>query len=112
MVGNDAYLPMSIDWVPDSDSFAQMAQLVGLIDKEYTQEDVGEFVLYWMGQANKHFTPYQWHQKFVMNMKRKRTARGHSNIQVVGNQLVTTKAALVVDDNARALVKKYGQQKP
>lgn len=110
MVGNDAYRPMSLDWVPDNESFVQMAQIVGLIDKEYTTEDVGEFVLYWMGRTHVHCTPYQWHHKFLMNMKRKRTARGHVNKQVVGHQLVTPKAEIVVDDNARELVKKYGKQ--
>jgi hypothetical protein len=112
MVTNDSYSPMHFDWVPDNDSFVQMAQMVGLIDKDYTTEDVGEFVLYWMGQSHKQFTAYQWHQKFVMNMKRKRTARGFSTKKVVGNQLVTPKAEIVVDDNARALVEKYGKQKP
>lgn len=45
-----------------------------------------------------------------MNMKRKRTAFGNRNKQVVGSQLVTPKAGLVADDNARDLVSKYGGQ--
>lgn len=47
MVTNDSYAPMNFDWVPDQPSFAQMAQMIGLIDKDYTDEDVGEFKLYW-----------------------------------------------------------------
>lgn len=110
MVGNDSFSSMTLEWVPDLDSYLQMAQMVGLIDKGYTDEDVGEFKLYWCGRPETQKTPYQWHQAFVMNMKRKRTAYGQGRKQVVGGQLVTPKAELVVDDNARALVEKYGRK--
>lgn len=108
MVDNDSFAPMSFDWVPDQDSFLQMAQMVGLIEKDFTDDDVGEFKLYWCGRPEVNKTPYQWHQAFVMNMKRKRTAYGSRNKQVVGSQLATPTAGLDVDDNARDLVKKYG----
>lgn len=110
MVGNEHYLSMSFDWQPDEETFLQLAQMIGLIDKVYQAEDVGEFVAYWYGRAHVMKTAYQWNLGFVQNMKRKRTAFGQSNRKVVGTQLATAKAELVVDDNARQLRDKYGKK--
>jgi hypothetical protein len=110
MVGNEHYLSMSFDWQPDEETFMQLAHMTGLIEKSYLPEDVGEFVAYWFGRAHVMRTPYQWNLTFVQNMKRKRTAFGQANRKVVGTQLVTPKAELVVDDNTRQLRDKYGKK--
>lgn len=101
---------MSIDWQPESELFGDLAQLVGIIDKEFTDSELGEFVAYWMGRPQMQFSQYQWTQKFVFHLKQKRLAGGVKVAQKVGNQLVKPKAALEVDDNARKLVEKYSHK--
>lgn len=112
MVGNDRYDPMTFDWLPDEDTFSQLAQMIGLIDKTYDETDVGEFVAYWFGRSHVIKTPYQWNLGFVQNMKRKRTAFGYSSKKnVVGTQLVNKQAGVEVDENAKKLREKYGASK-
>lgn len=111
MVGNDSYAPMDFEWQPDIDSFMQLAQLIGLIDKTLDEADVGEFVAYWCGRPETMKTPYQWHLTFTQNMKRKRTAYGVGRkVERMGNQLVPKQAKVEIDDNARLLQQKYGKK--
>jgi DNA replication protein DnaT len=111
MVGNDSYAAMDFEWQPDIDSFMQLAQLIGLIDKTIDEADVGEFVAYWCGRSETLKTPYQWHLAFTQNMKRKRTAFGAGRkVERMGNQLVPKQARIEIDDNVRQLKEKYGKK--
>ena len=101
---------MFLEWTPDETLFADLAQLVGIIDKEYSTNELGEFVAYWMGRPQMQFSQFQWTQKFVFHVKQKRLASGVKVLQKVGNQLVEPKAAVEVDDNARKLVEKYSNK--
>ncbi|GGD71771.1 DnaT-like ssDNA-binding domain-containing protein [Lacimicrobium alkaliphilum] len=96
---------MTADWMPDEGLFKQLATLVGLLDKSYQQQDVGEFAAYWLGRPEVNLTLFQWTQKFVLHLKNRRQAYGHK--QQVGHQIVPTTAGITVDDNARKLVEKY-----
>jgi DNA replication protein DnaT len=109
VVNNNSYAAMNFEWQPDADSFLQLAQIIGLIDKTINEADVGEFVAYWCGRPETMKTPYQWHLAFTQNMKRKRTAYGTSRkVEMVGSQLVPKVAKIEIDDNARQLQQKYG----
>lgn len=101
---------MAVGWQPDGELFADLAQLVGIIDKEYNENELGEFVVYWMGRPQMQFSQFQWTQKFVFHVKQKRLASGVKVLQKVGNQLVKPKAALEVDENARKLMEKYSNK--
>lgn len=98
---------MTIDWQPTKALFADLSQLVGIIDKEYSLDELGEFVAYWMGRPQVQFSQYQWTQKFVFQIKQRRLAKGISVLQKVGNQMVKPKASVEADDNAKKLVEKY-----
>jgi len=100
---------MTADWQPDETLFAQIAQMMGLIDRDISEEDVGEFKAYWLGQPHRMHTQYQWHHKFILNLKNKRTAYGQKDKQVVGNQLVSKVAATKACPRAKGLVEKYGK---
>ena len=84
-----------------------MATLLGLIDKEFDADDVGEFIAYWLGRPNTVFSHFQWTQKFAYAMRYKRLAAGGSPKARVGNQQVPVAAGIEADDNARKLVEKY-----
>lgn len=98
------------DWQPTQTLFDDLAKLVGIIDKEYSKDELGEFVAYWMGRPQSQFSQFQWTQKFVFQIKQRRLATGVKVIQKVGNQLVTPKAGVEIDDNAKKLVEKYGKK--
>ncbi len=103
--------PMKADWQPDKALFQQMSNLLGLIDKEFDDNDVGEFIAYWLGRPAAVFSHFQWTQKFTYAMRQKRLASGTPLKQQVGSQQVPVAPGLEADDNARKLVAKYSSQK-
>lgn len=98
---------MTLSWQPTLSLFDDLAKLVGIIDKEYSSHELGEFVAYWMGRPQSQFSQFQWTQKFVFQIKQRRLASGLSVKQKVGSQLVTPKAGVEADENAKKLVEKY-----
>ena len=106
-----AVAPMHTDWLPDETLYKELSSLVGLIDKNYTLEDVGEFVAYWLGRPQNRFTLFQWTQKFVLQRKQfaQRGSRQQTAQTVVGSQQVKAAAGIVADDKTRALVQKYNK---
>ncbi len=99
--------PMSARWKPDQRLFEEMAKLIGLIDTQYDDADIGEFIAYWLGRPAAVFSHFQWTQKFTYALKYRRTALGMSPVKQVGTQKVTVAPGLEADDNARKLVEKY-----
>ncbi len=98
-------------WRPDPALFEEMANLIGLIDRDFGDEDIGEFVSYWLGRPDAVFSHFQWTQKFAYAIKRKRMTTGHTTTKKVGSQSVPVAAGIEADDNARKLVEKYASQK-
>ncbi|MEP4890672.1 MAG: DnaT-like ssDNA-binding domain-containing protein [Aliiglaciecola sp.] len=103
---------MTANWKPHQAAFEDLASLIGIIDKDYSQHELGEFIAYWMGRPELQFSQYQWTQKFVFQIKQRRVASGVKNVQKVGNQWVTPKAGVEADDNAKQLVAKYSKKQP
>ena len=98
-------------WRPEPTLFEEMANLIGLIGREFNDEDIGEFVSYWLGRPDAVFSHFQWTQKFAYALKRKRLAVGHTTTRKVGTQSVPVAAGIEADDNARKLVEKYAAHK-
>jgi DNA replication protein DnaT len=101
---------MHMAWQPDTDLLSDLAKLIGIIDQEYSIQELGEFISYWLSRPESHFTQFQWTQKFVFNLKHKRLAHGVKNVHKVGQQIVSVKAGIVADDNAKKLVEKYSKK--
>lgn len=100
---------MHINWQPDKDLVTDLAKLMGIIEHHYTDQEVGEFISYWLSRPESHFTQFQWTQKFVFNLKHKRLAHGSKTVHKVGQQFVAIKAGIVADENAKKLVEKYSK---
>jgi len=102
------FIKMNINWRPDADLFEQLCQLVGVIDKGYSADELGEYIAYWLGYPEKQFTDYQWTQKFVLNIKQRRQRLPVNKEQTkVGHQWITPQAGIEIDDNVKQLVEKY-----
>ncbi len=104
------YSAMHKEWQPHSELFNDLARLVGIIDAEFSNTELGEFIAYWMGRPQMQFSQFQWTQKFVFQMKQRRQASGSVNKTKVGSQWVTPKAAIEADENAKKLVEKYSKK--
>ena len=102
---------MPADWKPNAPLFKEIANLLGIIDKTFDDNDIGEFVAYWLGRPSSVFSEFQWTQKFANNIKRKRLASGYSSSKVIGTQQVKVAAGIEADDNAKKLVAKYASSK-
>ena len=98
---------MHMQWLPDERLFSELAQIVGLLDKNYTQEDVGDFISYWMGRVDKQFSQFQWTQKFVLLRKTKMSQQPQATTQTVGYQTVTQNGKIQVDDKTKAFIERY-----
>ncbi|UAA38790.1 flavodoxin [Paraneptunicella aestuarii] len=98
---------MNRDWKPNQSLYQDLAQLVGIIEKDYYKDEVGEFVAYWMGRPDSLFSQFQWTHKFVQHIKKNRLAIGYKPTQQLATQLVNKKAELISDDNTKKLVEKY-----
>lgn len=99
---------MSFDWQPDEALVEQIALRIGLIDFSYDDDQLGEFVMYWIGQSTRWHTTYQWTLKFVQSLKFKKTAFRQKDTKVVGTQLVPKEAGISIDPNTRSLLEQYG----
>lgn len=102
---------MQQSWMPEAELYTELAQLIGLIDSTYTQEQVGEFVAYWLGRPQSRFSRFQWTQKFVLQRKQfaQRSSQQQTATQTIGTQTVTASAGISTDANTRALVEKYNK---
>ena len=100
---------MHFDWQPNQKLISDLAKLIGIIEYEYTTNELGDFIAYWLGRPESQFSEYQWTQKFVFNLKKMRLAHGFKNVQKVGQQVIQTKAGIVADENAKNLVAKYSK---
>lgn len=99
--------PITLNWMPDKELFTELAQLIGLIDKDFSDDEAGEFTAYWLGRPESLFSPFQWTQKFVSHLKQRRLARHSKPVKKIGTQLSTAKSGIEADENARKLVEKY-----
>ena len=105
---HQSFVKMKVSWRPDADLFEQLCQLVGVIDKGYSADELGEYIAYWLGYPEKQFTDYQWTQKFVLNIKQRRQRLPVNKEQTkVGHQWITPQAGIEIDDNVKQLVEKY-----
>ncbi|GAC26923.1 DnaT-like ssDNA-binding domain-containing protein [Brumicola pallidula] len=105
---HQSFIKMNINWRPDADLFEQLCQLVGVIDKGYSADELGEYIAYWLGYPEKQFTDYQWTQKFVLNIKQRRQRLPVNKEQTkVGHQWITPQAGIEIDDNVKQLIEKY-----
>jgi hypothetical protein len=101
--------PMTLDWTPNPSLIKDLAQLIGIIDADYTASELGDFIAYWLGRPEAGFTEYQWTQKFVFNLKKTRLAHGLKPVKKIGQQIVTSQAGIEADQNTKNLVAKYGK---
>jgi hypothetical protein len=100
------------NWIPNDDTLDDIFALIGVIDKHYAQDELGDFIAYWLGQKQTKHTEYQWTQKFAQHIKRKRLANNTDVVKIIGTQEQTKAVSSIeVDDNARRLVAKYKKLK-
>ncbi|MGK0370476.1 MAG: hypothetical protein ACJAW1_000717 [Glaciecola sp.] len=102
---------MRLDWRPVQSIFEDLCQLVGLIEKTYSADELGEFIAYWLGRIDTQCTEYQWTQKLVIHLKQRRQRLPLSEQKTkAGHQYVTPSAGIVFDDNVKQLINQYKDQ--
>lgn len=101
------WMTMRLEWQPHTHLYQDLAKLVGIIDKDYSENELGDFIAYWLGRPESQHTIFQWTQKFVFFIKKQRLALGYSDKKRVGSQVVTKRAGIKTDSNTKKLVEKY-----
>lgn len=108
---HSSFQSMHLNWRPHESVFNDLCQLVGLIDKIYNADELGEFIAYWIGRIDTQCTEYQWTQKLVIYLKQRRLTKPFSSQQTrAGHQYVTPKSGIEFDDNVKRLVEQYKEQ--
>lgn len=102
------YFPIKIDWRPAKNDIEQLSALVGLIDATYTDEELGEFIAYWITRDEIQMTSFQWTQKLVTFLKKRRlrTPKHHEDSKQ-GHQYATPTVSVHTDDKVKRFVEKY-----
>lgn len=102
---------LNLDWKPEKTLYLELASLIGVIDKEYHSEELGEFIAYWLGRPETTLTPYQWTHRYVQHIKKNRQATkspSHSSTQKqLATQTMTKRPEVLGDSNTKRLVEKY-----
>ena len=62
---------MHLQWRPDEELPA-LARLCGVIDASYSEEDLGEFIAYWLGRPEVFDSQHQWMLKFIRALRDER----------------------------------------
>ncbi|MDP5290880.1 DnaT-like ssDNA-binding domain-containing protein [Oceanimonas sp. CHS3-5] len=65
---------MYSEWRPD-DQLDGLARLCGLLDSRYDDEELGEFIAYWLGRPEVFENQHQWMLRFVRQLKNRRALR-------------------------------------
>ncbi|MGK4474224.1 DnaT-like ssDNA-binding domain-containing protein [Aeromonas molluscorum] len=78
---------MHLHWRPDEELPA-LARLCGVIDASYSEEDLGEFIAYWLGRPEVFDSQHQWMLKFIRALKTRRYVR-RPQTEVQGYQQVS-----------------------
>jgi DNA replication protein DnaT len=99
---------MRLDWRPVESIFEDLCKLVGVIEKTYSADELGEYIAYWLGRIDTQCTEYQWTQKLVIHLKQRRQRIPIAEQKTAsGHQYVTPSAGIVFDDNVAKLIEQY-----
>lgn len=103
---------MKLVWRPIETVFEDLCSLVGLIEKTFSAEELGEFIAYWLGRIDTQCTEYQWTQKLVIHLKQRRqrfplSEQRAQHKTAAGHQYVEPSAGIVFDDNVKLLIEQY-----
>ncbi|MDT0594837.1 DnaT-like ssDNA-binding domain-containing protein [Glaciecola petra] len=109
---HNQYKSMKLDWRPIDKVFDDLCSLVGLIEKTFSAEELGEFIAYWLGRVDTQCTEYQWTQKLVIHLKQRRqrfplSEQRAQHKTAAGHQYVEPSAGIVFDDNVKLLIEQY-----
>lgn len=101
---------ISLTWQPNLALFKQLAVLIGLTEQTYSQDEVGEFISFWLTRPNVIYSQFQWTQKFTYNIKQRRLSNG--SVSAIQRPLkpVAVAPSIDADDNAQKLVAKYSKK--
>ncbi len=101
---------ITMRWKPDDALFEEMAILLGLTNREYDQDDINEFIAYWLGRPSTVLSHFQWTQKFAYSLRNKRLGRAEFSSQTKSALAAEVAPSLEADDNTRKLVEKYSRK--
>lgn len=90
-------------WGPGS-GFTELGRLCGLLDCQVDDEELGEFIAYWLGRPETFATEHQWMLKLIKALKARRYARApRAPLVVNGFQQVSQPEPVSTRPSDRAL---------
>lgn len=106
---HDQHSPMTLDWQPPYELFDQLCKLMMFKQIEYSKDDLGEFISYWIGRIDTTQTSYQWTRKFVIHLKNKRPSQNPIKTNSKTPESAGS-SSIVYDSNTAKLVSQYKKQ--
>lgn len=98
---------MRIDWRPDA-QFTQLSRLCGLMQDDFSEEELGEFIAYWLGRPDVLQSQHHWMLKFIKVLKNKRLAKPAQHLATVGyqtfSQVRTSSSQNTLSERAREMM--------
>lgn len=80
---------MHLHWRPD-EGLPALAKLCGVLDASYSEEELGEFIAYWLGRPEVFDSQHQWMLKFIRALKGRRYVRKPARQELAYQQVTPT----------------------
>lgn len=109
--------PMLTHWRP-GEAFHDLAKLCGLLDSRFSEEELGEFMAYWLGRPETYATEHQWMLKFIKALKARRYTRtsitpmvgtGYQQVTVTPDSGPSPRALQMIADARRLRAHEQGE---
>lgn len=108
--------PMHLHWRPDA-GLPALAKLCGVLDCSYSEEELGEFIAYWLGRPEVYDNQHQWMLKFIRALKTRRYVRrtpkeelGYQQIAPAPTDSGPSKRALEMIEEAKRVAEQKEQE--
>jgi hypothetical protein len=109
---------MHLQWRPDEELPA-LARLCGVLDASYHEEELGEFIAYWLGRPEVFDSQHQWMLKFIRTLKTRRYVRrqpmveqGYQQVTPAPSEAGPSKRAQQMIEEAKRLAQMPAKQEP
>ncbi|PJG58316.1 DnaT-like ssDNA-binding domain-containing protein [Aeromonas cavernicola] len=109
---------MHLQWRPDEELPA-LARLCGVLDASYHEEELGEFIAYWLGRPEVFDSQHQWMLKFIRTLKTRRYVRrqpmveqGYQQVTAAPAEAGPSKRAQQMIEEAKRLAQMSAKQEP
>ncbi|MGL5947782.1 MAG: DnaT-like ssDNA-binding domain-containing protein [Aeromonas sp.] len=94
---------MHLHWRPDA-QLPALAKLCGVLEARFSEEDLGEFIAYWLGRPEVFESQHQWQLRFIRALKGRRYVKKAPTAVVGFQHVAAAPSPTGPSDRARQMI--------